>query len=99
MPRDVALLRELWRYIKPDDPIARMNDETLAGIVSANVLDEALKTKQRAAAYERREQLRRLGSRVPPALDHYLKGVRQDAAGNFVRSTVYRQLKNPRAAQ
>jgi histone H3/H4 len=92
MPRDVELVRELWRYIKPDDPIAQMSDETVHGIVRANRLDEVLKMKQRKAAYERREHLRALGSRVPPSLDHYLKGVSQDRAGNFVRSAIYKKI-------
>jgi histone H3/H4 len=75
MPRDVELVRELWRYIKPDDPIARMSDETVQGIVHANHLDEVLKMKQRQAAHERREALKALGSRIPRSLDHYLNGV------------------------
>jgi hypothetical protein len=96
MPKDIRLVRDLWKCIKPDDPIAQMSDETMDGIVRANRLDEALKMKQRQAAYEKKVGLERIGARVPRWLSHYLAGVTTDTAGNFVRpGKVYRNLTMP----
>jgi uncharacterized protein YeeX (DUF496 family) len=74
MPKDVRLLRDLWKYISPNHAIARMSDEMVEGIVRANRVDEHLKKKARMAAWERRERLRRLGQPIPAGLTHYLRG-------------------------
>jgi hypothetical protein len=84
MPKDVALLRDLWKTIDPTHPIATMSKETKNAIVSANRVDEALKRRDRQRAHSRKQRLITNGSRVPPSLEHYLHGV-DTARGSWKR--------------
>jgi len=85
-PKDIALVRELWGYIKPSDPIAKLTDETINSIDLAKRRIEELKKKQRERSWQKHKELRTRGERIPNSLTHYLNGV-QEVHGEYLRPT------------
>jgi|SRR5271170_167489 len=90
MPKDMKLLRDLWKYIAPTHAIARASDESLEAVRRANLHDEVLKQRARANALARRRQLMQLNQPVPRALEHFCVGLRQNTGGAYYRAKSYR---------
>ena len=91
MPKDMKLLRDLWRYIAPEHIIARASMESLEAVRRANLHNEALKQRSRANALTRYRALQRLNQPIPRQLEHFCKDLAQSANGNYYRSAAYRQ--------
>ena len=92
MPKDMKLLRNLWRYIAPDHVIAKASLESLEAVRRANLHDQALKQRSRANAFTRYRALQRLNQPVPRQLEDFCKDLAQSEAGHFYRRIPYRQL-------
>ena len=92
MPKDMKLLRDLWRYIAPEHVIARASLESLEAVRRANIHDEVLKQRSRANALMRSSALQRLNQPIPRQLEHFCKDLEQSQALHFYRRTTYRQL-------
>jgi len=78
MPKDMRLLRDLWRYIAPEHAIAKASLESLEAVRRANLHDEVLKQRARANALARVRELTRLNQPIPRQLQHFCKNLVED---------------------
>jgi hypothetical protein len=93
MPKDMRLLRDLWRYIAPDHAIAKVSDENLESLRLANLHDEALKQRARKNAFARYRDLQRLNQPIPRQLAHFCQNLRLARDGKtYERPCKYRVL-------
>ena len=86
MPKDIRLLRELWRYVAPDHTIARLSDSSIESLCRANAHDDVLKQRSRRGAVQRREALMALNQPVSKALEHFCGGLVRNRDGLWARS-------------
>jgi histone H3/H4 len=93
MPKDMRLLRDLWRYIAPEHVIAKASLESLEAVRRANLHDEVLKQRSRASALTRYKALQSLNQPIPCQLEHFCKDLERSNTGLLYRRSSYRQLK------
>jgi len=87
-PKDIELVRELWGYIKPGDPIAKLMDEMIDSINLAKKRIEELKKKQHRRPWQKHQELEARGEWIPNSLTHYLNGV-EEVGGEYLPASYF----------